>query len=79
MLQTQSDYEPLREEYLDSENGHGDEATHTTAPIAMVNEPEPIPQHDEDDSNLEQQYGEMNVARGRAVEAIRNRLELAKE
>ena len=27
----------------------------------------------------EQQYGEMNVARGRAVEAIRNRLELAQE
>ena len=47
MLQTQSDYEPLREDCLESENDHGDEATHTIAPIAMVNGPEPIPQHDE--------------------------------
>ena len=29
--------------------------------------------------NLEQQLGEMNVARGRAVEAIQNRLELGQE
>ena len=58
---------------------HGDEVTNTTAPIAMVNEPEPVPQHDEDGSNIEQQVDEMNVARGRAVEAVRDRLDLAQE
>ena len=42
-------------------------------------EPEPIPQHDDDGSTFEQQLSDMNVARGRAVEAIRNSLELAQK
>ena len=79
VLQTQSNYEPLREDELESESVHSEGGLHTAEPIGIVNEPEPTPQRDDDDSILEQQLGEMNVARGRAVEAMGNRLELAQE
>ena len=58
---------------------------YTLQHLDIVDEPEPIPQHadddddDDDDSLLEQQLGEMNVARGRTVEAVQKRLELAHE
>ena len=55
VLQTQSNYDPLREDELDSDSVHDDEALRTAAPIDMVDEPEPIPQHDDDDSIFEQQ------------------------
>ena len=68
----------MRQDELESESVHSDEALHTAGPTGIVNELGPIPQNG-DDSTFEQQIGEMNVPRGRAVEAIRNRPELAQE